>query len=167
MHRYDAAVHAPITGDDWIALSSDPLDVGPVHDWAAVPSCGGIAVFSGTVRDHAEGRDGVDHLVYEAYAEPAEARMGELAGDIRRRWPDVGRVAMLHRVGRLALREVAVIVAVSAPHRGEAFEACRYGIDTLKATVPIWKHESWRDGSGWGSDAQDVRSIGEQVGRGA
>jgi molybdopterin synthase catalytic subunit len=90
--------------------------------------------------------------------------MTELCAEIRRRWPDTGRVAMLHRVGRLELSEVAVIVAVSAPHRGEAFDACRYGIDTLKATVPIWKHEAWSDGAGWGSGAQQVRSIGDTVG---
>lgn len=154
----------PPPGDDWIALSSDPLPVGAVHDWAVVPRCGGVVVFTGTVRDHAEGRDGVDHLTYEAYAEPAIARMQELAAEIRRRWPDVGRVAMLHRVGRLELTDVAVVVVVSAPHRGEAFEACKFGIDTLKATVPIWKHESWRDGSGWGSGAQTVRAIGDRVG---
>lgn len=158
-------MHAPTIGDDWIALSSDPLDVGPVHHWAVVPGCGGVVVFSGTVRDHAEGRDGVDHLTYEAYAKPAEARLRELAGDLRRRWPELGRVALLHRVGTLAVTEVAVIVAVSAPHRVEAFEACRHGIDTLKATVPIWKHESWRDGSGWGSGAQELQSIGEPAGR--
>jgi molybdopterin synthase catalytic subunit len=157
-------VQNPPTGDDWIALCSDALDVGPVHDWAVVPRCGGVVVFTGTVRDHAEGRDGVDHLTYEAYAEPAEQRMTELVADIRRRWPETGRVAMLHRVGRLELSEIAVVVAVSAPHRGEAFEACRYGIDTLKATVPIWKHEAWTDGAGWGSGAQQVRSIGDSVG---
>jgi molybdopterin synthase catalytic subunit len=157
-------VNNPPAGDDWIALSSDALVVGPVHDWAVVPRCGGVVVFTGTVRDHAEGRDGVDHLTYEAYAEPAEVRMTELAADIRRRWPDTGRVALLHRVGRLELSEVAVIVAVSAPHRGEAFEACRYGIDTLKATVPIWKHEAWTDGVGWGSGAQQVRAVSDSVG---
>jgi len=158
-------VHAPPTTNDWVALSDDALVVGPVHDWAVVPSCGGVVVFTGTVRDHAEGREGVDHLTYEAYAEPAEQRMHEIAAEIRRRWPDVGRIALLHRVGRLALTDVAVVVAVSAPHRGEAFDACRYGIDTLKATVPIWKHESWADGRGWGSDAQDVRPVGERAGR--
>ena len=67
-------------------------------------------------------------------------------------------------MGRLALTEIAVIVAVSAPHRGEAFEACRYGIDTLKATVPIWKHESWRDGRAGDPDAQELRPVGEQAG---
>jgi molybdopterin synthase catalytic subunit len=157
-------VHTPDQGDDWIALSPDTLSVGPVHDWAVVPRCGGVVVFTGTVRDHAEGRDGVDHLTYEAYAEPALQRLQELTQEIRKRWPDTGRVALLHRVGRLQLTDVAVIVAVSAPHRGEAFEACRYGIDTLKATVPIWKHEAWSDGSGWGSGAQDVRAIGDSVG---
>jgi molybdopterin synthase catalytic subunit len=157
-------VQNPPDGDDWIGLSSHALAVGPVHDWVVVPRCGGVVVFSGTVRDHAEGREGVDHLTYEAYAEPAEQRMVELCAEIRRRWPDTGRVAILHRVGRLELAEIAVIVAVSAPHRGEAFEACRYGIDTLKATVPIWKHEAWSDGSGWGSGAQQVRSISDAVG---
>lgn len=155
----------PPTGDDWIALSNDVLEVGAVHDWAVVPHCGGIAVFTGTVRDHAEGREGVDHLTYEAYSEPAVERMTEVAAEIRRRWPGTGRVALLHRVGRLELRDVAVVVAVSAPHRAEAFEACRFGIDVLKATVPIWKHEAWRDGSGWGSDARAIESVGDVAGR--
>lgn len=152
-------VLAPPTGDDWIALSSDPLRIAPVHDWAILPGCGGVVVFTGTVRDHAEGRDGVEQLSYEAYAGPAEAKMNDVVTEMRRRWPMLGRIAMVHRIGTLQRCELAVVVAVSAPHRGEAFEACRYGIDTLKATVPIWKHETWRDGAGWGTGAQDLRGI--------
>jgi molybdopterin synthase catalytic subunit len=79
-----------------------------------------------------------------------------LAAEARVRWPGIGRVALLHRVGRLELEDAAVVVVVSAPHRGEAFEAARWCIDTLKATVPIWKKEEWAGGDGWGTDAQPV-----------
>lgn len=161
-HRYDAAVRPPETtaggSDDWIGLSDQPLPVGDAHDWAVLPGCGAVVLFSGTVRDHADGRSGVSTLTYEAYEDQALARMGQLAAEIRTRWPMTGRVVLLHRVGPLALTDVAVIVAVSTPHRPEAFEAAKFGIDELKATVPIWKHEVWEEGAGWGTEALDVRS---------
>jgi molybdopterin synthase catalytic subunit len=117
-------------------------------------------LFSGTVRDHAEGRSGVSSLEYEAYPEPAVDRMTQIAAEARRRWPSLGRIALLHRVGRLEVGECAVIVAVSAPHRQEAFEAGQWCIDTLKESVPIWKRETWSDGAGWGTGAQQIRTIG-------
>lgn len=144
---------APV--DAWVALSSDALPAG-VEEWATDASCGAVVSFRGTVRDHAEGRLGVEVLAYEAYESVALARMNELVVEARRRWPVLGRVALLHRVGTLALTDVAVLVVVAAPHRGEAFEAARWLIDALKATVPIWKRERWADGDDWGLGAQPL-----------
>jgi molybdopterin synthase catalytic subunit len=160
---YDDGVRPPATGDDWIALTGEPLPVGAAYEWAVVPGCGGTVVFSGTVRDHADGRSGVTQLSYEAYAEQAEARLAALAADARRRWPDLGRVVLLHRLGDLALCESSVVVVASAPHRGEAFDAARHLIDTLKETVPIWKKETWEDGTDWADAAHEVREIEDRV----
>jgi molybdopterin synthase catalytic subunit len=112
------------------------------------PGAGGIAVFSGVVRNETGGRP-VKFLLYEAHAPMAEAKMRDIGQAIRARWPGVKRVAMLHRLGRLEIGESSVLIAVSAAHRGEAFEACRYAIDTLKATVPVWKKEHFEDGEVW------------------
>jgi molybdopterin synthase catalytic subunit len=90
-------------------------------------------------------------LEYEAYAEVATAQMKLVAADVRRRWPHVGRVALVHRAGLLVPGDISVVVAISAPHRPEAFEAARYGIDTVKARVPIWKRETWDGGEAWGA----------------
>ena len=114
-------------------------------------------MFLGVVRDHSEGRDGVTGLTYEAYEEEAVAKLAAVADEARRRWPVVDRVALLHRIGDLALSEASVAVVVSSPHRAEAFEAARFCIDTLKETVPIWKREHWEGGSDWGTRAQPVR----------
>lgn len=145
--------------DTWVALAGDPLPVGAAADWAVRPDCGAVVLFTGTVRDSADGRDGVTGLEYEAYVEHAVPRMEEIAGEARRRWPGVGRVALLHRVGALEVGEPAVVVAASAPHRGEAFDAARWCIDTLKATVPIWKKESWAGGEDWGLGAHEVAEV--------
>ncbi|MDG6928609.1 MAG: molybdenum cofactor biosynthesis protein MoaE [Nitrososphaerota archaeon] len=100
---------------------------------------GGVALFLGTVRDRGEAGP-VDAIEYEAYASMAEARMAEIEEEAKRRWP-TKKVRVLHRVGRLALGEVSVAVAVSCAHRAEAFEACRFIIDRIKQEVPIWKKE--------------------------
>jgi molybdopterin synthase catalytic subunit len=154
----------PADGDDWFALSGDVLPVAVAYQWAVLPSCGAVVLFSGTVRDHAEGRSGVTHLTYEAYEEQVLGRFAEIGAEARRRWPSVGRVAILHRTGRLLLGESSVVVAVSAAHRSEAFEAARFGIDTLKASAPIWKRESWEDGEDWATGAQEIRPVGGGAG---
>jgi molybdopterin synthase catalytic subunit len=159
-------VLSPAIGDDWLALTDEALPVATLYDWAVGPNCGAVVVFSGTVRDRAEGRDGVEHLVYEAYEESARERLAAIAAEARRRWPTVGRLAMVHRLGSLAVTDSAVVVVVSAPHRDEAFEAGRFAIDTLKQTVPIWKHETWRDGADWGTGAAPIRDV-EHVAGGA
>lgn len=149
--------------DTWVALTAERLPAVAAHDWAIRPDCGSVVLFTGTVRDHADGRAGVSLLTYEAYAEQVEPKLSEIAAVARERWPELGRVGLLHRIGELAVTELAVVVVVSAPHRGEAFEAARWCIDTLKATVPIWKKERWDGGDDWGLAATDLSEV-EQPG---
>jgi molybdopterin synthase catalytic subunit len=160
-------VQPPLDESRWVGLSDEPLPVGRATDWVVLPRCGAVVVFSGTARDHAEGRAGVSTLTYEAYEEQAVPRLHAVADEVFARWPDAGRVALLHRTGDLAIGDSAVVVAVSTAHRAEAFEAARYAIDAVKATVPIWKKERWEAGSSWGlgaaepvaaSDVEAVRS---------
>ena len=146
----------PGTGDEWIALTTQELSPGEVYDWAVRDDCGAVVLFSGTVRDHAEGRTGVQHLTYEAYEEQAVPKMQTIADEIRVRWPETGRVALIHRIGRMEVTESTVLVVVSSPHRPEAFEAARFGIDALKSSVPIWKHEVWDGGSDWGTGSSPL-----------
>lgn len=136
-------------GDDWLGLHPGPLPVDEAIEWATLPSCGATVAFTGTVRDHSDERSGVTALTYEAWEEQVRPVMAEVAAEARIKWPEIGRVAVLHRTGELALGEAAVVVVASAPHRGEAFEAARYLIDETKARAPIWKKETWADGSDW------------------
>lgn len=145
--------------DDWIALTREPLDLQRASQWVARPDCGAVVTFSGLVRDHAEGTTDVTHIDYEAWAEQVEPRLVAVAVEARRRWPTLGRIVLWHREGVVHLSEPSVVVAVSAPHRGEAFEAARFGIDTLKATVPIWKKEHWAGGSTWARGAQHIVDV--------
>lgn len=158
MDRASAA--APETGDDWVALVAGALPVAEVGAWVVRPDCGATVTFTGTARDHAPGRPGVHRLEYEAYEAPAVARMRALIGESRARWPTLGRVAVLHRIGVVALGEAAVVVAVASPHRTEAFEAARFAIDELKRTVPLWKRETWDGGESWGLEAQHLTEVG-------
>ncbi len=155
--RAASETRPPSDADDWVALSSAPLPGPELLTWAVRPGCGATVLFSGTVRDHAEGRPGVSGLEYEAYVEQAEPRLAAIAAEARRRWPGLGRVALLHRTGTLTVGECSVLVALSAPHRHEAFEAAHWAIDELKATVPIWKKERWAGGEDWGTAAQGIR----------
>lgn len=130
-----------------IEIGDEPLDARRIEAAVAHPGAGGICTFTGVVRDNSLGR-AVTHLEYEAYGEMAKAEMERIAGEIAQRWPEA-RVAMAHRTGRLEIGEPSVVVSVSCPHRAEAFEACRWGIDRLKETVPIWKKEFAADGESW------------------
>jgi molybdopterin synthase catalytic subunit len=147
-------------GETWLGLSSSPLPVADAVSWAVRPDCGGLVLFSGTARDHAEGRPGVERLEYEAYETQVVPRLRDVADEARVRWPAIGRLALLHRTGVLEVGESAVVVVVSAPHRAEAFEAARFCIDTLKASVPIWKREIWAGGESWGLEAQHIVDAG-------
>lgn len=151
----------PPTSEDWIALTDQSLDLGIATDWVALPGCGAVVVFSGLVRDHADGSSGVTHIDYEAWAEQVIPRLTAVADEARRRWPDLGRVVLWHREGRVLLSESSVVVAVSSPHRGAAFDACEFAIDTLKESVPIWKKEFFDGGSQWARAAQHITDVNE------
>jgi molybdopterin synthase catalytic subunit len=153
-------VLAPPAGRDWVLLTSLPLPVDMATAWATTPGSGAVVCFQGVVREHSEGRDGVRGLTYEAYEEEVTRRFTEIAAETRRRWLEVERLALLHRVGDLALSDTSVVVVASAPHRSEAFEAARFCIDTLKETAPIWKREHWDGGSDWAEHSRPVRPVG-------
>ena len=158
-----SAVVQPPSAPDWVGLTSEPLPIDSVNAWATTPSSGAVVCFLGVVRDHAEGRDGVTGLSYEAYEEEAVAKLAAVAAEARNQWPVVDRVALLHRIGDLDLSETSVAVVVSSPHRPEAFEAARFCIDTLKETVPIWKREHWDGGSDWATRSHAVRPVDDST----
>jgi len=133
---------------DIYRVVAEPLSPDTIAAEVDDPGAGGIVIFSGVVRNETGGRS-VKFLEYEAHAPMAEVKMREIGESLRARWSGVKRVAMLHRVGRLEIGEASVLIAVSAAHRGDAFEACRYAIDTLKRTVPVWKKEHFEDGEVW------------------
>jgi molybdopterin synthase catalytic subunit len=157
--RLFAVLTPPNDALDWVVLTDAALPVDALHAWATTPRSGAVVVFLGVVRDHADGRSDVSAMTYEAYEEPACRVMTEIAIEARRRWPDVERIALHHRVGHLDLSEASVAVAVSSPHRDAAFEAARFCIDTLKETAPIWKQEHWRDGSDWALGEHPIRPV--------
>jgi len=149
----------PNDASDWVVLTDAALPVETLHSWAATPRSGAVVCFVGVVRDHADGRNDVRGMTYEAYEEPARRVMEEIVAEARKRWSDLERVALVHRVGELTLSEPSVAVAVSAPHREAAFDAARYCIDTLKETAPIWKQEHWSRGSDWALGEHPIRPV--------
>lgn len=147
----EVALIPPVSGGDdpaiVVELTAGPISTDRILRAVADPRAGAVVLFLGVVRDNARGRR-VDHLIYEAYEALARRELERIAATVTQRWP-VTRIAIVHRTGRLGVGEPSVAVAVSAPHRGEAFEAGRYTIDTLKQTVPIWKKEVWEGGAAW------------------
>jgi molybdopterin synthase catalytic subunit len=130
-----------------IKVTTDPLSVDEAMREVARPDCGAVAVFVGTVRNHHDGKR-VLRLSYSAFKEMAEKELARIAAEASTRWP-IGAVHLAHRTGELAIGDASVVVAVSAPHRAEAFEACRYAIEELKKTAPIWKEEFTEGGKQW------------------
>ncbi|HEY7022474.1 MAG TPA: molybdenum cofactor biosynthesis protein MoaE [Ktedonobacterales bacterium] len=133
-----------------VRITRDPLDaqaVRALEEAVTARGDGGVVTFQGVVRDNARGKQ-VRSLEYDAYVEMAEQQMAQIATEVEARWED-STVAMVHRIGGLEIGECSVVVAVACPHRAEAFEACRYAINTLKSTVPIWKKEIYTDGEEW------------------
>lgn len=128
-----------------VRLTHEVIDYQSLVERVRRNDCGGVVAFLGTVRDLTDARVTVA-LDYEAYPAMAEKKMTQIEEETRSRWP-VGEIALEHRLGRLEVGEVSVAVAVSCPHRHQAFEACSFAIDRLKELVPIWKKENWADGS--------------------
>ncbi len=127
-----------------IVLTPESLDASAALSFVGDPAAGATCLFEGTVRGHSQAGD-VTGLRYEAYDELATARLQAIAGEMLEKWP-VLKAALLHRKGDLGVGEVSVIVACSTPHRAEAFEACRFGIERIKDEVPIWKQEQLTSG---------------------
>ena len=130
-----------------IEISSAALNVQSCIDWVMTPAAGGIDVFIGTVRDATKGKD-VVRLEFEAYESMALNELHKIAASVADKWP-IHKILIHHRTGVLAVGDIPVIIAVSAAHRDAAFDACRYAIDTLKQTAPIWKKEVFEDGEQW------------------
>jgi len=130
-----------------VELTPEPLEPQKALELVRNPGHGGLVLFLGTVRGSSRGRK-VLHLEYEAYSPMAEERLRGIEGEMRRRWGPL-EVAILHRLGRVEVGEIGVAIAVSAPHRRQAFAACRFAIDQLKKSVPLWKKEVFPDGWEW------------------
>lgn len=136
-----------LTSHIMIKIVRHPIDVQEVLRSVQVPEAGAIDIFIGTTRNHSDGKE-VLSLEYEAYEPMAIKEMEKIENEVRAGWP-VHRFAMVHRVGQVGIGEASIVIAVSASHRREAFEACRFAIDTLKKEVPIWKKEFLADGELW------------------
>ncbi len=132
--------------EDSFGITLAPLFLEEIYTKADDPANGAVVVMSGMVRNQTDGK-AVVALEYQAYEPMALQVFYQIAADIRSQWPDVNRVVIYHRIGRLKIGEISVLVAVGSPHRREAFAACQYAIDTLKHNAPIWKKEHWQDGS--------------------
>jgi molybdopterin synthase catalytic subunit/molybdopterin converting factor small subunit len=134
-------------------ISDRPLSLDDVMRRVVAPDRGGVTVFAGTVRGVTRrvGEDEIatDYLEYEAYPEMAEEALARIAAEVQTRWPSVSAVSIVHRVGRLAIGDLAVVIAVAASHRQDTFDACHYAIDRVKQIAPIWKKEVGPDGSFW------------------
>jgi molybdopterin synthase catalytic subunit len=151
----EVALLPPVAGGSGVAvrrctIHDGPLDEAEVVGRVAGDDTGGVVSFVGAVRDHSRGH-AIKFLEYEAYPEMAEREMEKIADEAAQRWPGT-RVAIAHRVGHLEIGDAAVVIVAAAAHRAEAFDACRFAIDTLKQTVPIWKKEVATDGAYWVDD---------------
>jgi len=135
-------------------ISFAPLQIEEVYSLVDTSANGAIVIMSGTVRDQTAGKT-VTYLEYQAYQPMALEVFSQIAKEVQQRWIEVNTLAIHHRIGRLAIGEISVLVAVGSPHRADAFAACSYIIDNLKHNAPIWKKEFWLDGSSdWISIAQ-------------
>ena len=126
-------------------VTTEPLRVQQVNDLVKRPTDGAVVTFDGIVRNNFDGRP-VRYLAYEAYAAMAEKKLAEIGAEVQQKFA-IGEIAMVHRIGRLEIGESSIVIAVAAPHRHAAFEACAYAMDRVKAEVPVWKKEFFGDGA--------------------
>ncbi|HEY5121805.1 MAG TPA: molybdenum cofactor biosynthesis protein MoaE [Acidimicrobiales bacterium] len=144
---------------DWVSVTPSPLSPDALSTWACRPTCGAVVTFSGNVRSSSTTGHDIVSLEYETSEGLAERRITDIIGVMRSRWPELGAVAVHHRIGKVELGGVAVVVAVSSPHRQEAFDAAKFCIDAVKTAVPMWKREVWEGGSIWSEEASDIVSV--------
>ena len=142
-----------------IAVTNAARSASDLTAWATRPECGAVVTFCGTVRDHSADRTDIEALEYETDDALALNRLEQIAEAARARWPSVVAIAIHHRLGRIELTESSVVVAVSAPHRADAFDAARFCIDTLKSSVPIYKLDIWPGGSQWSLDVHPISDV--------
>ncbi len=133
---------------DVFEITREPIDKLGLEQRLVTGATGAVVTFDGVVRDNTKGRS-VLTLQYEAYEPMAVKEMQRVGEEIRAQWPDVERIGIVHRFGELKISESSIVIVVSSPHRRVAFEACRYVIDRVKQTVPIWKKEIFEDGEAW------------------
>jgi molybdopterin synthase catalytic subunit len=138
--------------DKLFEITEQELSVDDVVGRLGDPTVGAVIAFVGVVRGQTDGRE-VLYLEYEAYPKMAEATLRQIGDELRERWRSIHEVAIVHRVGRLEIGETSVVLALSAAHRPEVFDAVRFAIDRLKEVAPIWKKEVWADGAEWRSEA--------------
>ena len=156
---------SPIDAAPTVALVREPIDSASLIALAKQPEDGAVVVFDGIVRNNTRGRRTL-YLVYEAYEEMALSQMQSLAEQARGKHA-VHHVTLIHRLGRLTVGETSVLIVVSSPHRAQAFEACRWLIDTLKTTVPIWKKEHFEDGAVWANGEPFPEALAQRGAGGA
>ena len=135
-----------VASSDSLLITSEPLSLTQVYALANDPANGAVIVMSGTVRNKTDDKPVIE-LEYQAYEPMAVEVFSSITAELRKRWTAVNRVVIHHRIGRLKIGDISVLVAVGCPHRTEAFAACKYAIDNLKYNAPIWKKEHWQDGS--------------------
>lgn len=141
-------------------VTEEPLTADPYMAYVTHPEAGAVTVFAGTVREWTNGKRTM-YLKYEAYVPMAEKKLAEIGAEINEKWSGT-RVAIAHRIGELAISDIAVIIAVSSPHRRAAYEANEYAIERIKEMVPIWKKEMWEDGEEW-IGSQDYKPGSEKA----
>ncbi|WP_284139440.1 MULTISPECIES: molybdenum cofactor biosynthesis protein MoaE [unclassified Virgibacillus] len=142
-------------------ITTDPIDVQAAINQVVRPEAGAISTFIGTVREFTKDKRTL-YLEYQAYASMAEKKMLQIGTEIEAKWKDT-QTAIVHRIGRLDISDVAVVIAVSTPHRNDAFEASRYAIERIKEIVPIWKKEHWEDGTSWIGDQKEQISYEKKI----
>lgn len=141
---------------EYYSITSEEIDVNKVISSVIRPEAGAINTFIGTVREFTGEKQTVS-LQYEAYPSMAEKQLKRIGGEIREQWPAV-QTSIVHRIGKLAISDIAVVIAVASPHRAESYEASRYAIERIKEIVPIWKKEYWTDGEEWVGDQLEKTS---------
>lgn len=140
--------------DKYFLITTDEIEIDDVVRKVIHPNAGAVNTFIGTVREMTNGKRTL-YLKYEAYVPMAENQLAKIGEEIREKWPDT-RTAITHRIGQLDISDLAVVIAVSSPHRAAAFEASRYAIERIKEIVPIWKKEHWEDGTNWVGDQKET-----------
>jgi len=138
-----------------IEITNGVIRAQPVIDKTLKDTCGAVVTFIGTVRNNSDGKK-VLYLEYESYPEMAKKKLEEIAAEAKKKWP-IEEVAVTHRLGRMEIGDISVVIAVSSGHRAAAFQACQYTIDRIKEIVPIWKKEFYEDGSAWIEGAHHVK----------